>query len=73
MAEKELPPLPTEVEVLEADRIVYQRKISSVLYVAISTRPDIAFTAVRLSRHNCWPGEIHQDTTNWVVQYLYRT
>jgi hypothetical protein len=73
MAEEELPPLPTEVEVLEADRTLYQRKISSILYAAISTRPDIAFAAARLSRYNCWPGKIHQDAANRVVQYLYRT
>ena len=71
MAEEELPPLPTEVEVLEADRTLYQRKIGSILYAAISTRPDIAFAAARLSRHNCRPGKIHQDAANRVVQYLY--
>ena len=73
MAEEELPPLPTEVEVLEADRTLYQRKIGSILYAAISTRPDIAYAAARLSRHNCRPGKIHQDAANRVVQYLYRT
>src|SRR6266436_2469008 len=48
MAEEELLPLPTEEEVLEPDRTLYQRKIGSILYAAISTRPDIAFAAARL-------------------------
>jgi len=41
MAEEELLPLPVE-EVTDADRTFYQRKIGSILYAAISTRPDIA-------------------------------
>ena len=41
IAEEELFPLPPEDEVLETDRTRYQRKIGSILYVAISTRPDI--------------------------------
>ena len=54
MAEEELLPLPIDDEIIEADKTLYQRKIGSILYAAISTRPDIAFTAARLSRHNCY-------------------
>ena len=73
MAEEELFPLPPEDEVLETDRTRYQWKIGSILYAAISTRPDIAFAAARLSRYNCRPGKTHQEASDRVIQYLYRT
>ena len=73
MAEEELLPLPIDDEIIEADKTLYQRKIRSILYAAISTRPDIAFTAARLSRHNCRPGRIHQEAADRVIKYLYRT
>ena len=73
MAEEELLPLPAEEEVTDANRTVYQRKIGSILYAAISTRPDIAFAAARLSRFNQRPGQIHQTAADRVILYLYRT
>jgi hypothetical protein len=73
MAEEELLPLHIDDEVIEADKTLYQRKIGSILYAAISTRPDIAFAAARLSRHNCRPGRIHQEAADRVIRYLYRT
>jgi hypothetical protein len=72
MAEEELLPLPIDDEIIEADKMLYQRKIGSILYAAISSRPDIAFAAARLSRHNCRPGRIHQEATDRVIKYLYR-
>ena len=73
MAEEELLPLPIDNEVIEADKTLYQRKIGSILYAAISTRPDIAFTAVRLSRYNCRPGRTHHEAADRVIKYLFRT
>ena len=70
---EELLPIPEDFEVQEADRTLYQRKVGSILYAAISTRPDIAFAAARLSRHNCRPGRVHQEAADRVVQYLYKT
>ena len=57
----------------ETDYTKYQRKIRSILYAVISTRPDIAFAAARLLRYNCWPGKTHQEAADKVIQYLYRT
>jgi hypothetical protein len=67
IAKEELFPLPTEDEVLETDRTRYQRKIRSILYAAISTRPDIAFAAARLLRYNCRPGKIYQEAADRVI------
>jgi hypothetical protein len=47
--EEELLPLPAEKEVEETSRIGYQRKVDSILFAAILTRPDIVFAAARLS------------------------
>ncbi|TMC14027.1 MAG: Ty1/Copia family ribonuclease HI [Chloroflexi bacterium] len=73
IAEEELLPLPAEDEVKDPDRTLYQRKIGSILYAAISTRPDIAFAAARLSRFNQRPSKIHQAAADRLILYLYRT
>jgi hypothetical protein len=73
MTDEELLPLPAEEEVKDTERTLYQRKIGSILYAAISTRPDIAFAAARLSRFNQRPGQAHQAAADRVLQYLYRT
>src|SRR5438045_7752024 len=49
MTEEELLLLPAEEEVTDTNRTVYQRKIGSILYAAISMRPDIAFEIGRAS------------------------
>ena len=73
MTEEELLPVPTEEEVEESTRISYQRKVGSILFAAISTRPDIAFAVARLSRFNQRPGQKHHDAADRLIQYLYRT
>jgi hypothetical protein len=67
MADEELLPLPPEAGVSDSDRNLFQRKMGSILYAAISTRPDIAFAVARLSRHNCRPGKIHLEAADKVI------
>jgi hypothetical protein len=73
MTEEELLPLPPDEEVDDRDRTLCQQKIGSILFAAISTRPDIAFAAARLSRFNQRPGSAHHKAADRVIQYLYRT
>src|SRR5438045_7872657 len=73
MTEDELLLLPAEEDVTDTNRTIYQRKIGSILYAAISMRPDIAFAAARLSRFNQQPSKIHQIAAKRVILYLYRT
>lgn len=73
MTEEELTPLPTEEEVDEADRTLYQQKVGSLLFAGISTRPDIAFATAKLSRFNQRPGKAHHEAADRVIRYLYRT
>lgn len=49
-------PLSKEEEVSDASRTLYQRKVRSLLFAAIATRPDIAFAVSRLSQFNQRPG-----------------
>lgn len=48
----------------------YQRKIGSLLYAAVITRPDIAFAVSRLSRFLANPDEKHHAAADRVLHYL---
>ena len=48
--------LPYEGKVEPQLVTAYQRKTGLILYTAVITRPDIAFTALRLVRFNNNPG-----------------
>uniref|UniRef100_A0A1Y1LVI6 Integrase catalytic domain-containing protein n=1 Tax=Photinus pyralis TaxID=7054 RepID=A0A1Y1LVI6_PHOPY len=52
---------------------LYQQKVGSFLFAAISTRPDIAFAVSRLARHNLNPSDVHHRAADRVIQYLYST
>jgi hypothetical protein len=75
MAETELLPSPPSLTCKTDKALVmqYQRKMGSILYAAITTRPDIAFAASRLTRFNQNPGREHQCAAARVIQYLYGT
>jgi hypothetical protein len=48
----------------------YQRKIGSLLYVAVTTRPDIAFATSQLARFLINPSPMHQDAADRALLYL---
>ena len=68
-----LPLTDQEKQPTEASRTLYQRKIGSLLYAGIATRPDIAFAVSRLSRFNQQPGKQHHEAADRVFHYLART
>ena len=70
---KLLPLSADEKQPTEASRTLYQRKIGSLLYAGIATRPDIAFAVSRLSRFNQQPGKQHLKAADCVFHYLART
>src|SRR5437762_62777 len=47
--------------------------MGSLLYAAITTRPDIAFAVSRLARFNQNPSVDHRDAVDRLLRYLYRT
>ena len=51
----------------------YQQIIGTLIYAAISTRPDIAFAAMRLSRFNNNPTMEHIKYAKYVLHYLKGT
>lgn len=52
---------------------IYQRKVRSILYVAVVTRPDVAFAISRLARFNQNPGPEHHEAADRVLIYLKTT
>ena len=52
---------------------LYQRKIGSIIYAAVITRPDIARTAAILSTFLTNPSNAHMTAANRCIQYLYGT
>ena len=51
----------------------YQRKVGSLLYAAVNTRPDIAFATSRLARFLSNPSQEHQQAADRVLLYLLDT
>lgn len=51
----------------------YQRKIGSLLFAAVTTRPDIAFATSRLARFLTNPSPDHHNAANRVLLYLHDT
>ena len=51
----------------------YQRKIGSLLFAAVTTRPDVAFATSRLARFLTIPGAHHHAAADRVLLYLQST
>jgi hypothetical protein len=51
----------------------YQSKVGSILYAAITTRPDIAFAASKLTQFNTNLSQQHYKAADRVLHYLYST
>jgi hypothetical protein len=71
MTTKEL--LPNEERASTASIQQYQRKTGSVLYLAVITRPDIAFAVSRLCRFNMNPSDDHHEALDHLLRYLQNT
>ena len=65
--------LPFEGMASTRDVRLYQRKIGSLLYAAVTTRPDVAFATSRLARFLTNPGPTHHKAANRVLNYLKGT
>ena len=67
----DLPPNPGQA----TDSFVhqYQRKVGSIIYPAVISRPDIAFAASRLSRFMQNPSPAHMAAVDQTIQYLWNT
>jgi Reverse transcriptase (RNA-dependent DNA polymerase) len=70
MTREELRPYDGRASYSEVNR--YQRKIGSLMYAAVTTRPDIAFAVSRLSCFLINPGPEHHNAADRVLLYLKR-
>ena len=73
-------PLPAGIHLEKSEETValdtktyYQQIIGTLIYAAIGTRPDIAFTATRSSRFNNNPTEEHIKYAKYILKYLKGT
>lgn len=55
------------------DRVVYAEVVGSLLYLAVTTRPDMAYAAGVLSRFMSAPRELHWSAAKSVLRYLRGT
>jgi hypothetical protein len=51
----------------------FQERVGSILYTAVTIRPDVAFACARLSRALTNPGPAHLKAADRVIEYLYST
>jgi hypothetical protein len=51
----------------------YQSAIGGLMYAAMATRPDIAYTVSALSQHNSRPNDEHEKAKKHLLRYLRRT
>lgn len=63
----------TEDEMAEMRDDPYQSLIGSLMYLAVSTKPDIAHTVSVLSQFNVNPGKAHWTSAKRVLRYLQGT
>ena len=64
---------PSQETATSASIHLFQRKTGSILFAAISTRPNVAFATSRLARFNTNPNDEHHQAADRVIQYLYAT
>ena len=50
----------------------YLQKVGLLLYMAVTTRPDVAFAVLRLARFLINPGPLYHKVANKMINYLIR-
>ncbi|KAL7153110.1 hypothetical protein ABFS83_04G143500 [Erythranthe nasuta] len=60
----------TEPEMCDMKSVPYANAIGSIMYLMVSTRPDIAYDVSCLSRYMANPGMPHWEAVKWLMRYL---
>ncbi|KAL7150257.1 hypothetical protein ABFS83_05G099600 [Erythranthe nasuta] len=60
----------TEPEMCDMRSVPYANEIGSIMYLMVSTRPDIAYVVSCLSRYMANPGMPHWEAVKWLMRYL---
>lgn len=70
---RDFKPTPHEKQATESQIQGYQRRTGSILYLAVVSRPDIAFAVSVLCQFNSNPSTEHQQAANHLLGYLAQT
>ena len=63
----------SEEEIIQMKKVPYQSLIGTLMYLSVSTRPDISYTISVLSQFNINPGKAHWAAAKRVLRYLRNT
>ena len=63
----------SEEEIIQMKKVPYQSLIGTLMYLAVSTRPDISYTISVLSHLNINPGKAHWAAAKRALRYLRNT
>ena len=66
-------PLENKEPVNQQIRQKYQAVIGSLLYLMLGTRPDIAYTVIKMSQFSANPSQEHLDKAMHIIRYLVST
>lgn len=64
---------PSKSDEARTDQLEYQRRIGSLMYAMVATRPDIAFAVGKLSQYSHDPCVCHRVALDRVLRYLRGT
>jgi len=71
LTKEDCPQSPEDLEYMSS--VPYLSAVGSLMYLAVGTRPDIAFAVGALSRFNANPGQAHWKQVQHVFKYLAGT
>jgi ATP-binding cassette subfamily B (MDR/TAP) protein 1 len=54
-------------------KIPYESAVGSLMYLMVSTRPDIALAMSKVSKYTANLGEIHWEAVKWIMRYIKGT
>ncbi|XP_042027066.1 secreted RxLR effector protein 161-like [Salvia splendens] len=63
----------TKSDIDAMKRVPYANAIGYVMYLMVSTRPDIAYVVSCLSIYMSNPGSVHWEALKWLLRYLKHT
>lgn len=63
----------TPTEIADMQHVPYRKLIGSLMYLAVGTRPDIAFAVQFLSQFLANPGRAHWEAAKRVIRYILGT
>jgi hypothetical protein len=63
----------TKLEQEEMANVPYSNAVGSIMYLMVSTRPDLAYAISVLSRFMSSPGKEHWKAMKWLMRYLKGT